>query len=68
VSAIAAPIDVAPEDCIVCGEKNPHIENAPGWTYLAGAVPLGAVACSLSCTAIAIDRFKRTGRCDLRVS
>lgn len=58
--------EIAPECCIVCWKENPKIPNAPGWTYLAGATPIGSMACSEHCTNIAVERFKKTGRCDVR--
>lgn len=55
---------MAPSSCIVCGKPHPGGKNAPGWIYLAGAKPLGAVACSAKCGSVAGERFARTGRVD----
>jgi predicted nucleic acid-binding Zn ribbon protein len=60
---MAAP-ELAPNGCIVCKKPHPGGENVPGWTYLAGAKPLGALACSPQCTLEALQRFQKTGRCD----
>jgi ferredoxin len=59
--------EIAPTACIVCGRKHPGGENVPGWSYLAGAIPLGSIACSEACAKKAVDRFNRTGRCDTRM-
>ncbi len=56
--------EIAPAACIVCDLPHPGGENVPGWVYLAGATPLGAIACSAACAIIAARRFKETGRCD----
>ena len=56
--------EIAPPCCVVCGKSHPDGENVPGWVYLAGAVPFGAIACSPACTAKAVDRHERTGRVD----
>lgn len=51
--------ELAPEECIVCGKPKPTL-------YLAGAVPVGSMACSADCAEVAIERFMQTGRCDAR--
>jgi len=56
--------EIAPKGCIVCQKKHPGHQGAPGWTYLAGATPVGSMGCSTACTKIAVDRFYKTGRCD----
>jgi hypothetical protein len=59
--------DLAPDACIVCGKPVP--DTAPKenhWVYLSGSTPLGAIACSLECTVIAVERFNHTGRCDAK--
>ncbi len=56
--------ELARPNCIVCGHKHPEIENSPGWTYLAGSRPIGALTCSDACLKIALERFKKTGRVD----
>lgn len=53
---------LAPEECIVC--HKPFSEQKGGWSYIAGADPPGAMACSAPCVKIAVDRWERTGRCD----
>jgi hypothetical protein len=58
------PSNMAPSCCIVCGKPHPGGQNVPGWVYLAGAKPLGAIACSAHCGSIAGQRFARTGRVD----
>ena len=55
---------IAPSSCIVCGNPHPGGENVPGWAYLAGSIPIGAIACSEKCTKIAINRHMRSGRVD----
>lgn len=60
-------IELAPTACIVCGRKHPGGENVPGWAYLAGAQPIGSMACSPKCTEKAVERFHRTGRCDTKI-
>lgn len=58
-------VEVAPKACIVCGKPAPEGQsNVPGWSYLAGSKPVGAVTCSASCRDKAIDRHRRTGRVD----
>jgi len=57
-------VEVAPPACIVCGQPRPDGENVPGWHYLSGSTPLGAIACSPRCAEKAIDRHQRTGRVD----
>ena len=56
--------EVAPDCCVVCGKAKPDGENVPGWAYLAGSVPLGALACSPACTTKAVERHHKTGRVD----
>ncbi len=67
--------ELAPHACIVCEKPAPTethdptvregVHDAPnGWTYLANAKPVGAMACSPECTAVAIDRHNKTGRVD----
>lgn len=56
--------EVAPPNCIVCGKDKPEGESAPGWTYIAGVDPIGSIACSPTCVAIAVKRHKRSGRVD----
>lgn len=61
--------ELAPEQCIVCGKKPAKDEaarKAEGWVYLAGATPLGALACGAECAVVAVERWKRTGRVDER--
>jgi predicted nucleic acid-binding Zn ribbon protein len=58
--------ELAPATCIVCGQAHPGGENVPGWIYLAGSTPLGAVACSDECGKVAIARHVRTGRVDTK--
>lgn len=58
--------EIARTGCIVCRKPHPGVENAPGWTYIAGAKPLGAMTCSDTCLKVAVDRYKRTGRVDQR--
>lgn len=55
--------EIAQSCCIVCGKK-PVGENAPGWAYLTGSIPTGAITCSPACTAKAVDRHNNTGRVD----
>ena len=57
-------VEVAPAGCVVCHQPHPGGENVPGWTYLAGSEPLGAMTCSVACTMTASKRFKLTGRVD----
>jgi len=57
--------ELAPEECIVCGKKKklpPGTVNT--WVYLAGATPLGSMACGPECATVAVERFVATGRCD----
>ena len=59
--------EIAPNECIVCGKKpppSPSGKGVPGWAFLSGAKPIGALTCSAECTKTAIERFNRTGRCD----
>jgi len=57
--------ELAPEACIVCGKDRLTTLDEPStWVYLAGATPLGSMACGPECTAVAVERFKATGRCD----
>ena len=56
--------DIAPDACIVCNKAMPRVMSNAGWVYLAGVVPVGAVACSAECVREAIDRELRTGRVD----
>lgn len=58
-------VEIAPDGCVVCSKPNPEGENVPGWTYLAGSIPVGAVTCSSTCFDIAMKRNRRTGRVDL---
>lgn len=51
---------LAPEACIVCGKKPPHPLN-----YLAGADPVGSMACPGKCTETAIERVQKYGRTDV---
>lgn len=59
-------VQVAPGDeCIVCGLRRPDGSRSHHWgIYLAGSVPLGAIACSPSCASVAVDRMLTTGRAD----
>jgi hypothetical protein len=54
--------ELAPEGCIVCDKK--RSEQPDGWVYLAGSIPLGAMACSAACADVAVKRFAATGRVD----
>ena len=56
--------ELAPECCIVCGIARPEVCDDSEWTYIAGARPVGSLACSNKCLTIAIQRHKRTGRVD----
>lgn len=56
--------EVAPPNCVVCGKDKPDGENVPGWAYLAGSIPLGAITCSPACTTKAVERHNDTGRVD----
>ena len=56
--------ELASEDCVVCNKK--RSEQVYGWVYLAGSIPLGAMACSAACVVIAIERHHITGRVDAR--
>ena len=55
--------ELEPFECIVCGRK---AKNKPlgGFVYLAGVKPIGAIACTGKCVAMALGRFAETGRCD----
>lgn len=56
---------LAPEACVVCWKAFPEEgETVPGWTYLSGSLPLGAMTCSESCLAVALERHRTTGRVD----
>jgi hypothetical protein len=59
---------LAPEACIVCGKERPRfsLSETNTWVYLAGAKPLGSMACSPECAVVAVERFQSTGRCDAR--
>jgi hypothetical protein len=57
--------EVAPQRCIVCGKNPPSKENSPGWTYISGSKPLGAITCSKMCLRVALQRNELTGRVDL---
>lgn len=46
------------------GKVRHNVENAPGWTYIAGAIPIGAITCSPDCTTKAVWRHNKTGRVD----
>lgn len=62
---IVEGVEVAPEGCVVCHEPKPDTEVAPpGWAYLAGSTPVGALVCSAGCLNVATKRNKRTGRVD----
>ncbi len=56
---------IAPNACIVCEKPAPADAASSGWTYLANAKPVGALACSPECTAVAIDRHNKTGHVDV---
>lgn len=57
--------ELAPEACIVCGKAKPSTPPEPNtWIYLAGATPLGSMACCPECAHVAVERFLKTGRCD----
>lgn len=70
-------VECAPAACVVCGRPKPDAEEpeassvrasavpARGWIYLAGSVPMGAIACSALCANKAIARHGRTGRVDV---
>lgn len=62
--------ELAPEACIVCGKAIPAIPKkrlSPNtWVYLAGATPLGSMACGPECAQVAVARFLKTGRCDAK--
>lgn len=65
-----ANVELAPFACIVCGKPKPEgvIENCPGWSYLAGAKPIGALTCSDDCLEVALERHRKTGRVDKKGS
>jgi hypothetical protein len=65
---VTSSCEIAPEACIVCAKPAPIADKAAGqgWRYLAGAKPLGSLACSQRCQDVAIRRFYKTGRCDLK--
>jgi hypothetical protein len=57
--------EVAPDGCVICHKLKPDTETAqPGWAYIAGSTPVGAITCSQACLRVAIDRYGRTGRVD----
>lgn len=65
--------ELAPDACIVCGKKRPETPIGPRrypyphtWVYLAGAMPVGFMACSPECAEVAVERFLKTGRCDAK--
>lgn len=71
--------ELAPESCIVCGKERPKgqdifrqlqeqkfVVDQYTWIYLAGAEPVGSMACGAECAAVAIERFNTTGRCDAK--
>ena len=58
--------DIAPSCCIVCRKEHPGTRGAPGWTYLAGVSPIGAMTCSDTCTKKAAERFRKHGRVDVK--
>jgi predicted nucleic acid-binding Zn ribbon protein len=59
-------LELAPFACIVCGKPKPDGEtkDCPGWTYIADAIPVGALTCSEECFQVVLDRHERTGRVD----
>lgn len=57
--------DLAPAECVVCGLSMNGPSPPGGFVYLTGTTPLGAMACNGQCVKTAIDRWKRTGRCDV---
>lgn len=57
--------EFAPDCCIVCAKPMPRTENNPGWTYLSGVQPMGAVTCSDACLQVALMRHEQTGRVDV---
>lgn len=56
---------IAPKGCIVCGKAHPGGDNLPGWSYLAGSTPMGAITCSTPCLNRAIERHHESGRVDV---
>lgn len=60
---------LAPDECIACGKPRPEDprEEYGQWHYFAGSVPAGAMACSLACVDVALERHQRTGRVDGKV-
>jgi len=59
--------ELAPEACIVCGKARRGKSSKPNtWVYLAGATPLGSMACGPECAQVAVARFLKTGRCDAK--
>jgi len=58
--------NLAPAACIVCGKPQPTDAPTSGWTYLAGAKPIGSMACSDACAEEAVERFHLFGRCDAK--
>jgi len=61
---IVDKVEVAPNGCVVCFKPHPRTDNTPGWTYLAGSIPIGAITCSTECSGIAMRRHETTGRVD----
>lgn len=56
-------VEVAPNGCVVCG-REPQEGDGLAWVYLAGSVPLGALACDSGCMLVAMRRMAETGRVD----
>ena len=58
-------VEVAPPACVVCHRAKPDTDQpVPGWTYLAGSVPVGAITCSERCLEIAMRRWRLHNRVD----
>lgn len=64
-SLLVDSFEVAPDGCVVCGKEPPGLGDV-GWSYLAGSYPIGSMTCSEECLAVALERFERTGRVDLK--
>ena len=58
--------ELAPDRCITCSKPRPEVDTAKTWAYIAGGVPLGAMACCQACLEVAVHRFNTTGRLDGR--
>ena len=65
IEANLMPKELAPSACIVCGLPMTQITRSTyQWVYLAGAIPLGSMACGMNCALVALSMLARGKRAD----